>query len=979
LINLPKILLRLILTSSIYTVTLPLFGGVSTTSSISSPNTITVYEVDGRAEQIRPVVFGRVFKKGEIAQCPQPVVAGAPVDDYQSDVKNRWGDGSVKFAIISFTRTLGPRSGTTISFQNTSSCNNKGYLTQVQMTGFNKGNWGGQIIVTPAGGGAAVTTDAKAMLGANDPGTNTFGDCKNNYWLRGPVVTAVILQDCTSKSAFDFGWAWNGTTMANQVTGNAASASFHPMFILYFYPSANAVRVEPIVELPWVTRIQDQLADIEFKTGSPLTTVWKHGGARKLTDVSATAGSNQITSASAQFSSSDVGLPIAICGSTTGCTNNSGAWYTIASVSSSRMARLSRNFSGNNGSNLIAYINLQVAGSRHRKIFWSGTAPGHIRIDHNFAYLKSTMAFPNYDSGVAVSPDTTGNGNNGMTSWSQWLTGDKGEIGGNGGLNSMDMDYAENSEGAPLQREELLYLYNMTSCGQPGGACAKGWQMLTGEAGAIDRLNCSLTINSSSTKCPDAGGLGAWFNIGNVPFHLRESRTAANGVQATSTNFFYCDNFASKDVRTDGTNPVTGRTGCGTGTANPIGKSLSKHTHSADQWAPGNWPVKPVGTSSNNPGGWSVGGCNHWLDFAYTPYLLTGDYYYLEEEYFSASMCLDGQNPDPAANWGSGRFFGYMNPNGSVLRELAWGLQAVSRAAFIAPDGTAEATYYLSMLNSNLEVQEGAMAISGTGLTPNDTSCAAASVPGYNPNAANRWNWGRCTVMSLCSLSGTCTTTQPALHFASTGSCTTDPTYLNLAVTGSLIQDWMYNFLSVSLSLIRELGYTQAAPVSAELQRGLEERLLDSTYNPYLVGAYESGIKQAGAACNGNGFSPNPFIGSYAQLKSSHAVAIQSVASFYEKNPPAGYINIACGDHGYSHVARAAGSFLQEFETSSVDSNCPNGRCTASDAWKWLSTCAPYFGHAGPAGGICGKKGSQSCQEPSNWKDEQIKFALAPR
>jgi hypothetical protein len=39
--------------------------------------------------------------------------------------------------------------------------------------------------------------------------------------------------------------------------------------------------------------------------------------------------------------------------------------------------------------------------------------------------------------------------------------------------------------------------------------------------------------------------------------------------------------------------------------------------------------------------------------------------------------------------------------------DLGWSMQTVGRAAFIAPDSTLEASYYTSMVNSNLEVLEG--------------------------------------------------------------------------------------------------------------------------------------------------------------------------------------------------------------------------------------------------------------------------------
>jgi len=926
-------------------------------ASVAPADNVTIHEVDASNQVDRPITFGRIFKQGEIPQCPQPVVGDAPIVNYQADVKNRWPDGSVKFAIVSFTHSLEAKSSIVVGFQSVASCNNGGYLTDSEMTGFNGGNWGAHIVVAPAGG-PAVTTDAKTILTASEPAVNTFGDCRTDYWLQGRVVTAVIVQDCTSTSAYDFGWKWDGTTMFAPARGNAPTASFHPMFILYFYPNIHAVQVEYILEIPWSGRIQDQLADITLEAGSPATTVWSHTGARVLRDMSARNGSKTITSNSADFKSGDIGLPIVVC-PPEGCKWGSGGtsipWTTIASVQSATQATLMSAYYGPSATKLTSYINLQVAGTRHRKTFWSGIAPGDIRIDHNWAYLKSTMAFLNYDPNVTVSPDTS-NGD-GITAWNEWSVTDKGEIGGMGGLMAMSADYADNSEGAPLQREELLYLYNMGTCGIANSACAKAWDMLTGEIGRIDN---HLKLGSV------AGGAGAWNILGNVPFHLRESRTAADGNQS-KTNYFYCSGFA--DINAGGNT-----TRCGAGSGSARGKALSRHAHSNDQWAPGNWPVAPVGTHSLLAGGWSVGGCNHWLDYAYTPYLLTGDYYYLENEYQSASMCLEHSNPDPAASWGSNRIFGYMNPAGAVLRELGWGLQTVARAAFIAPDGTPEANYYLAMMNSNLEVQEGVMGIRGTGLTPSDTNCSAASCY-YTVASANRWNWGRATVLSQCGTNGPCRTIPVALHAVAGGSCPTSAQaqFLDPSITSAYYQPWMYNMLSIALSETREMGYAQAAPVSKEMQQRLAEQVLDASYNPYLIAAYEEGVKDVsgGFACNNNSsMNTEPFITSYSRLKKSFPYSIQDRSKF-DAGGAAAWQNVPCGDHGYSLLARAAGSFLQFFGTSSSDPNCPGGICTAAETWSWLDGHVPYFSNR--------IAGSASCPATAFPKDEQIKFALAPR
>ena len=577
------------------------------------PDTLTIFEVDGLTQSDRPITFGRIFRENEIAGCPQPVIGGNPVSSYQADVKNRWADGSVKFAAISFVQTLPANSSTQVTFQSTASCNNTGYLTQGQMSNFNHGNWDTQIVVA-APGSTAVTSSAKAMLAASDPAANMFGDCKNDYWLQGPVVTAVIVQDCTSTSAYDFGWSWNGTAMSSPVTGNASTASFHPMFILYFYPSSNAVEAEEIIELPWSGRTQDQLADLTFKTEDStgaLQTRWSHVGARTLTDVTGTvtgSGSDEpgagnapvtiytATSASANFSSRDVGLPFCVydgiywhCGAIQSITDGSHA-----------TVRLPTDASSFSGSNLTAYINIQAGFSRHRKVFWSGTAPGHIRVGHNFAYMKSTRAIPNYDPNVAAYPDhgyyTSGKCCGGWA-YADWANTDRGDIGGNDGW---EASYSDVMEGAPLQRNDLLYLYNMDSgsCGNPNGACAKAWDMLTGETDA----------NASTNLVGVAGGGGDWFNLGNVPFHVRESRTITSGGNQTAGNLFYCRTLENKNAETNATTadcsgPGDGNVPDPTGPNSATGKGLSRHAHSDSAF----WPLPSVGAIMNTPGGWNLG------------------------------------------------------------------------------------------------------------------------------------------------------------------------------------------------------------------------------------------------------------------------------------------------------------------------------------------------------------------------------------
>src|SRR5271169_2296108 len=62
-------------------------------------NSITVTNVSGAAVSNYPFQFGRPFLDGAIADEPQILINGSPVTT-QADVKNRYPDSSVEFAVI---------------------------------------------------------------------------------------------------------------------------------------------------------------------------------------------------------------------------------------------------------------------------------------------------------------------------------------------------------------------------------------------------------------------------------------------------------------------------------------------------------------------------------------------------------------------------------------------------------------------------------------------------------------------------------------------------------------------------------------------------------------------------------------------------------------------------------------------------------------------------------------------------------------
>lgn len=91
----------------------------------SAANTLTITNKSGVAQANYPFQFGRPFICGEIAHYPQPLLNGTAVVAWQSEVKNRCPDGSVKFAVISAVfPTLPIGAPQIVTFQDSPSGNN---------------------------------------------------------------------------------------------------------------------------------------------------------------------------------------------------------------------------------------------------------------------------------------------------------------------------------------------------------------------------------------------------------------------------------------------------------------------------------------------------------------------------------------------------------------------------------------------------------------------------------------------------------------------------------------------------------------------------------------------------------------------------------------------------------------------------------------------------------------------------------------
>jgi len=224
---------------------------------------ITISDASGLGQTNRPVSIARSFAQGEITDFAQASINGTALLT-QCDVKNRWADASLKFAIVSFVIPSIPSNGSVVvSFSNQATGNNTSPLTPSQMLGSGY-NFDGQIQLT---GTVNHNISARAILAAagstcaDGTGTDPDGTINENfctYWLKGPIVTGVILEDRAGRT-FDVN--------TDGGTGNP----LHPRFEAWFYPQTNQVQLGYTLEDDWASTVATSSARDQAVTGIKLT------------------------------------------------------------------------------------------------------------------------------------------------------------------------------------------------------------------------------------------------------------------------------------------------------------------------------------------------------------------------------------------------------------------------------------------------------------------------------------------------------------------------------------------------------------------------------------------------------------------------------------------------------------------------------------------------------------------------------------
>ena len=182
----------------------------------NAANTATLKNVSGSTVTDYPLRFARVFAQGEIANAPQVLIDGVS-QTTGSDVKSRWGDGSVKHAILStVVGSMTNNVAKALTFQNQAESNTA--LTKSEMLAFDF-----DAVISMTVGGVTHTASARTMLTAD----------KYTVWCANQIATTVIIADHSSSHAYDMTWS---------------SVPARPIFVATFWKDLNKVEVSAICE-----------------------------------------------------------------------------------------------------------------------------------------------------------------------------------------------------------------------------------------------------------------------------------------------------------------------------------------------------------------------------------------------------------------------------------------------------------------------------------------------------------------------------------------------------------------------------------------------------------------------------------------------------------------------------------------------------------------------------------------------------------
>jgi hypothetical protein len=857
----------------------------------------------------RPFTISRVFAKGEMKEFALATRDGNPVFS-QCDVKTRWDDGSLQHAMISFLADVSSNEKLEIAFVNSpvrcslesnEACD-AAALNADGMAEFNGGEWGAAIDSTL--NGQVHRTDVRAMIGSG----------AWRYWLRGPVVTQVIVEDKSPSLAFDWGYKDKSTAvLAGPIT---ASGTTIPLSDGSDVQPGSVVRIDS--EEVLICRNSENSAVIGTADACPsaqgraqngtTAAVHQRGAILRTTAEEDRAGWEQRV---VGYTAYNFQRGVAVNATTMPVYGND----LLPSIP-------------------VPFI-IQVGTEQMSVCKVVGGQPGTL------SFGKSTDRCPNIDGrGVnetkaqahpdnipIFSPNWPGKWVDAPSErykslhpvficsfYKDWA--------------GVRIDYVVENVWLGKMQDQFysVSLLSGTSLGNSRLSQSVHhrantrwrrtfWDGAEPPAADLD-LNFEYMIHSRvlpnydrSRNVPQnsivadynrakAGGMGNLNAAGIVYPAMPAAGGRSDLGLFTAWDVRYLYTF---DPRREN-DPGRKLDAAGSAEAFGLPVSADARPRFVTHWLDVADAVDPVGIVSNYPGrnltrrmdNWNVD-IAHQPGLAFVPYLVTGDWFYLEELQFWASRNLL-EATDGTCAWCRHDDWAFISESNAETRGLAWGLRSVGHAAFFTPDGTPEKTYFQEKFENNVAIREGVMNIT------NGTY--------HDPDPASMWSWGRNVVAAGVAnplrfphrTLGTTATPAPA---AGGKACIAESA-------------WMYNLNHITWGHLEELGFSSIRPLRLEAAKNLLQQILDPEYPKSLLGAAYLPTRGLSDRC----VDPPPF--------ASWKDVADSVPDS-ERTAAEGRWKAGAGDaeFGYPSIALAAASFLSGIAD-------PLG--SGDDAWNWIKS-----------------------------------------
>lgn len=176
-----------------------------------------------------PVRFGRAFVQGEVVGFAQVLLNGEPIPT-QCDVKNRWPDGSLKFAVIAIVvPVLEAGVPVTVQFVDVDDGNNEPSAVPSLDAG---------MILT-----SSITSVSVHVQDMLDEG---------NYelWTSGPIAQTYVCYDRSAERVYDIGFS--------------AYRPFHPWFVVTHWPGLGKTHIRFVGEIANTEAMEAQTYNLDL-------------------------------------------------------------------------------------------------------------------------------------------------------------------------------------------------------------------------------------------------------------------------------------------------------------------------------------------------------------------------------------------------------------------------------------------------------------------------------------------------------------------------------------------------------------------------------------------------------------------------------------------------------------------------------------------------------------------------------------------